>query len=75
MTASVPMMPLFLPSVGPMELGLIFIVVLILFGPGKLPDVFKALGSGVKQFKDAANGTTPETTATKTPPSDSAPQN
>ncbi len=46
--------PLFLGS--PLELGVIFLVVLILFGPGKLPEVFRSLGEGVKQFKDAANG-------------------
>ncbi len=46
--------PLFLPSVGPMELAVIFVVVLILFGPGKLPEVFKSLGTGVRQFREAS---------------------
>lgn len=46
--------PLFLPSVGPMEIAIIFTVVLILFGPGKLPEVFRALGDGIRQFKDAS---------------------
>ena len=46
-------------SPGPLEIAAIVAVVLIVFGPGKLPDVFRALGAGMKQFKDAANGTLP----------------
>ena len=42
-------------SPGPLEIGIVLVVVLIVFGPGKLPDVFKALGSGMRQFKEAAN--------------------
>jgi len=38
-------------------LGLIVLVVLILFGPGKLPHVMKSLGDGVRQFKNAASTT------------------
>lgn len=48
--------PAFIGNIGPVELGVVFVIVLIVFGPGKLPDVFKAFGSGVKQFKDAAAG-------------------
>ena len=47
-------------NLGVPELSIIVLLVLILFGPGKLPGVMKALGDGVKQFKDSANGTTSE---------------
>jgi len=43
-------------NLGVPELSIIVVLVLILFGPGKLPGVMKALGDGVKQFKDAASG-------------------
>jgi sec-independent protein translocase protein TatA len=46
-------LPLFLPSFGVGELAILFVIVLILFGPGKLPDVCRALGDGLKQFKQA----------------------
>ena len=46
--------PLFI-NLGVPELSIIVVLVLILFGPGKLPGVMKALGDGVKQFKDASN--------------------
>lgn len=49
-----------LPNLGLPELSLIILLVLILFGPGKLPGVMKSLGDGVKQFKEAANGNGPE---------------
>ncbi len=38
---------------GPMELVLIVLAVLIIFGAGKLPEVGKALGRGIKEFKNA----------------------
>lgn len=50
--------PLFI-NLGVPELSIIVLLVLILFGPGKLPGVMKALGDGVKQFKDASSGVGP----------------
>ncbi|MBY0404733.1 MAG: twin-arginine translocase TatA/TatE family subunit [Cyanobacteria bacterium] len=50
---------LFLNTLGVPELLILGVLVLILFGPGKLPDVFKSLGEGVKQFKKAASDVTP----------------
>jgi sec-independent protein translocase protein TatA len=38
-------------SVGPWELILILAVVLIIFGPGKLPEVGKSLGNGIREFR------------------------
>lgn len=35
------------------ELGVILILVLILFGAGRLPDVFQSIGQGIKNFRDA----------------------
>ena len=43
----------FIGGLGPMELGLILTLVLILFGAGKLPQVFESFGKGVKSFRDA----------------------
>ena len=44
---------------GPAELVLILLVVLIIFGAGKLPGVGKALGKGIREFK-AAKETPPD---------------
>ncbi len=44
--------PMLIGGLGTTELVLILLVVLILFGAGKLPEVGKALGSGIRNFKD-----------------------
>ncbi len=43
-------------NLGPLELGLILVIVLLIFGVGKLPQVFKALGEGIREFREAASG-------------------
>ena len=35
---------------------LIFLMLVVLFGPGKLPEIGNALGKGIRDFKDALNG-------------------
>jgi len=40
----------------PTHLILILLIVLILFGPGKLPDLGRGLGKGIREFKDAMKG-------------------
>ncbi len=44
----------------PTHLILILIIVLIVFGPGKLPEVGKALGRGIREFKKATTDVTQE---------------
>lgn len=38
-------------SFGPMEIGLILLIVLLVFGAGKLPEVGGAIGKSIKSFK------------------------
>lgn len=38
------------------ELALVLIIALVVFGPGKLPEVGKALGKGIQEFKRATTG-------------------
>ena len=40
-------------GLGVPELLIILVIGLVLFGPGKLPDVGKALGKSIKEFKNA----------------------
>lgn len=44
---------IFLGMVGPWQIALIVLVVLLLFGGKKIPELMKGLGSGIKEFKDA----------------------
>jgi len=47
-------------GLGAPELILILVLALIIFGPGKLPDVGRALGKGIKEFKNATTSVTEE---------------
>jgi sec-independent protein translocase protein TatA len=40
----------------PVHMVIIMVIVLILFGPGKLPELGKGLGKGIREFKDAIRG-------------------
>lgn len=42
-------------GLGPWEIIIIFIVVLLIFGGKKLPEFAKGLGEGIKEFKKATN--------------------
>ena len=42
-----------MPNLGWQELVLIFLVVLLLFGAKRLPEMGKALGKGIREFKNA----------------------
>jgi sec-independent protein translocase protein TatA len=58
MTVNLPL--LFLPNFGPMEWMVIFGIVLIIFGPQKLPEIADAMGRSIQKFKAAARETREE---------------
>lgn len=43
-----------MPSLGPGELIIIFLIVLLLFGANQIPKVARGLGQGLREFKQAA---------------------
>jgi sec-independent protein translocase protein TatA len=43
------------------EMLLILVIVLLLFGGRKIPELMKGLGQGIKEFKDASKGTEEKT--------------
>jgi sec-independent protein translocase protein TatA len=44
----------------PTHLFFILLIVLIIFGPGKLPELGRGLGKGIREFKGAIKGVTEE---------------
>lgn len=50
---------------GTQEIIVIALVILLLFGGKKIPELMKGLGKGVKSFKDGMNGTDPTDADTK----------
>lgn len=47
-------------GIGVPELLLLLVIGLIVFGPGKLPEIGKALGKSMNEFKQAVNTTEAE---------------
>jgi sec-independent protein translocase protein TatA len=41
---------------GPLEIVIILVIVLIIFGPKRLPDLGRSLGHGMREFKDSVTG-------------------
>lgn len=46
--------------VGPQEVIIILVIVLLLFGGRKIPELMKGLGKGMREFKNASKGETDE---------------
>src|SRR6476661_10252422 len=47
-----------MPNIGPLELIIVLVIVLVVFGPKRLPGLGRSLGSGMREFKDSVSGKT-----------------
>ncbi len=45
-------------NVGPMELIIVLVIALLVLGPKRLPEAGKAVGKGLREFKDSLSGIT-----------------
>lgn len=64
-----------MPNLGFQELIIIFLIVLLLFGAKKIPDIAAGLGRGIRDFKRAMKDTGDEiqkSATTEQPPSNSS---
>lgn len=43
-------------GIGLPEIAIVLIIVLVIFGPKRLPDLGRSLGSGMREFKDSVTG-------------------
>lgn len=43
-------------NIGPLEIGVVLIIALIVFGPKRLPELGSSLGRGMREFKDTVTG-------------------
>jgi sec-independent protein translocase protein TatA len=43
-------------NVGPLELVIVLLIVLVIFGPKRLPGLGRSLGTGLREFKDSISG-------------------
>jgi sec-independent protein translocase protein TatA len=49
-----------MPNIGPLEIGIVLVIALIVFGPKKLPELGKSLGKGIREFKGSIGGDSDE---------------
>jgi sec-independent protein translocase protein TatA len=47
-----------MPNVGPLEIAVVLIIVLIIFGPKRLPELGQSMGRGIREFKNSLSGDT-----------------
>ena len=40
-----------MPNVGPLEIAVVLVIALIVFGPKRLPELGKSMGKGIREFK------------------------
>ena len=45
-----------MPSIGPLELVIVLVIVLLIFGPKRLPGLGRQIGTGMREFKDSVSG-------------------
>jgi len=43
-------------NIGPLEIGIVLIIALVVFGPKRLPDLGQSLGKGIREFKGSVTG-------------------
>ncbi len=48
-----------MPRLGPWELLIILVIVLLIFGGRKIPEIARGLGEGIRSFKDSLKGDKP----------------
>lgn len=45
-----------MPNIGPLELAIVAIIALIIFGPKRLPELGRSIGDGLREFKSSVSG-------------------
>ena len=43
-------------NIGPLEIGIVLVIALIVFGPKRLPELGRGLGRGIREFKETVTG-------------------
>ncbi len=49
-----------MPNIGPMEILVVLVIALIVFGPKRLPELGKSVGKGIREFRGSVTGETAE---------------
>lgn len=52
-----PVVLLMIPNIGPLEIAIVLVIALVVFGPKRLPELGKSVGKGLKEFKGSLSET------------------
>lgn len=50
-----------IPNIGPVELGIVILIALVVFGPKRLPELGKSAGRGIREFRQSVGAGSAET--------------
>jgi sec-independent protein translocase protein TatA len=45
-----------MPNIGPLEIAIVLVIVLIIFGPRRLPELGRSMGRGIREFRSSVSG-------------------
>ncbi len=45
-----------MPNIGPMEIIIVLVIALVVFGPKRLPELGKSVGKGIREFRGSVSG-------------------
>jgi sec-independent protein translocase protein TatA len=45
-----------MPNIGPLELAIVLVIALVIFGPKRLPELGRSMGRGIREFRSSISG-------------------
>jgi sec-independent protein translocase protein TatA len=45
-----------MPNIGPLEIAIVLVIVLVIFGPKRLPELGQSMGRGIREFRGSLSG-------------------
>jgi sec-independent protein translocase protein TatA len=45
-----------MPNIGPMEIAIVLVIAVLIFGPKRIPELGRSLGKGMHEFKHSVTG-------------------
>ena len=61
-----------MPNIGPLEIVVVLIIALVVFGPKRLPELGKSMGRGIREFRSTISGSDDEPKPELDAPADGA---
>jgi sec-independent protein translocase protein TatA len=59
-----------MPNVGPLELVVVLIIALVIFGPKRLPELGRSMGKGIREFRGSISGKNDDEDETSSKPAE-----